>query len=813
MDTLLREIRHAGRSLRRAPAFTAAALLTLSLGIGATSAIFTIVNAALLKPLPYPEPGRLFVLAPPQGRSLSGQLFLHVRDRAQLFERISAQRGGGGMHLVDRGYAEYVATQRVSEGFFETHDVPLLLGRGFSYAEDQPGGPDAAIIGEALWRRAFGGTPDVLGRTILLGDVPHVVVGVAPGSFGSIPEADLWTPLRTTPSDNGANYRVIGRLRSGVTHAQATAELDGLRSTMRAEFPRYGAGAIASLQWIPYREYVGIGVRQMLQILLGAVLFLLLIACVNVASLQLTRALARRREVAVRMALGGTRSRVARQAVIESLLLAAAGAAVGLAIGVGVTRLLAGLVSEQLSRQMLSGAPLTLDWRVLGFTAGVALVSGAIFGIAPALASSRADSRTVLAEGSTSTSSRRTVWLRRSLAGAELALACILLVGAGLLVRTFTNLAGSDLGFNPSGILVGRMSLQGAIGAETLESLLRDGLARVRGVPGVQSASASNGVPVERAINLPLRPPAGGLVADVRSVDWRYVTEDYFEVFEIRPIVGRVFDGRDRAGAPSVAIVNEAFARTYFGRVNVVGETVTLAAGPERPRQIVGVVRDAKARSGSGWTGGLTALGSAAAPTLFEPAGQAAANMGGTGRRVFDLTWAVRSSSGRPGIQGELQQAVRSVDSRLLFIAFEPMDAVVARDLDVPRFVASLFAGFGLLAIVLAAVGLYGLMAYAASQRTREVGIRLALGSTAPRIARQFVVEGLAIASAGLLLGLIGAAATTRALGQLLFGVTPLDAATFAAVGLLLLLVAAVATTVPAVRAARTDPVEALRTE
>jgi len=813
LDTLAQDIRHAARSLRRSPGFTVPALLTLALGIGATTAIFTVVNAALLKPLPYPDPERLFVLTPPQAGSVTGQIFLHVRDRVRLFDHVAAQRGGGGLHLVADGYTEYIRTQRVSEGFFEAHGVDLLIGRGFRRAEDQPNGPNAVVIGEGLWRRAYGGRSDVIGRTLELGNVPYQVTGVMPGSFRSIPEADLWIPLRTTLADNGANYRVIGRLRENVTPAQAAAELDGLRPGIQREFPRYSTQVIASFHWMPYRQYVGAGIRQLLLVLFAAVLVLLLIACVNVASLQLSRALARRRELAVRVALGGSRWRVARQAFVESMLLALLGAGAGLAIALGGTQWLLGLVSEQMSRQMLSGETLGIDWRVVGFAAMLAGVSGLLFGVAPALAAARADLRTSMSEGISTTPGRRTVWLRRSFAGAELALASVLLVAAGLLVRTFVNLTGTELGFNPSGVLVGRMSLQGAIDAPTLESLLTQGLDRVRRVPGVVAASASGSVPVERATNLPLRPPPDSLVTENRAVDWRYVTPDYFTVFEIRALAGRLFDERDSAAAPPVVIVDEAFARGYFGRVDVVGQTIGLAFGPDLPRQIVGVVANAKARSGSGWTGGLTALGSGSAPTVFQPAGQAAVIVPGGNGRVFDLAWSVRSETARPALQRELQEAVRAVDPRLTFISFEPMDAIIARDLDIPRFAANLFTGFGILAIVLAAIGLYGLMAYAASQRTREVGIRMALGSTGAGVARRFMAEGLTIACVGMAFGIAGAALVTRLLAALLFGVTPLDATTFAAVGILLPAVAAVATMIPATRAARTDPVRALRTE
>jgi predicted permease len=809
------DIRYAARSLRHTPAFTFAAIATLSLGIGATTAIFTVVNAALFKPLPYPQPDRLFVLTVPSARDMTGQLFLHVRDRARAFESVAAQGGGTGWNLVAGDVVAYARGSRVSEGFFAVHGVQLLLGRGFSRVEDTPRGPDAVVISESLWRRAFGRSPDALGQTVLLGSVPYTVVGVVPDTFRAIPEVDIWTPLRTTSTDNSQNYRVIGRLRAGVTHAEAAAELDTLRPDMGREFPAYGQEYLGLLLWMPYRAFLGFGIRSMFLILLGAVGFLLLIACVNVASLHLTRALGRRREMAIRAAIGGTRLRLVRQVFVESTLLALLGAAGGLLVATGCTQLLVGLVSEQMAAQMLSGETVGIDWLVLTFTLGVSLLSALFFGMAPAVTSTRTDLRTTASESQTATMSRRTAWLRRSLAGAEVALAVVLLVGAGLLVRTLVNLMGTELGFDSRGVLVGRMSLQGAIDAPQLDSTVSQGLERIRHIPGVTTAAVSNGVPVERALNLPIAPPAGSRVTRPRAIDWRYVTPEYFTVFDILLLAGRAFGDEDRPGGNPVAIVNEAFARGYFGRVNVVGETVGLVQGfGDPPRQIVGVVADVKARSGSGWTRGLTALGSGVAPTMFVPAGQATSAVSTRGgQRVWDLTWSVRTDVARPELEREIQAAVRAADARMVFLAFEPMDAVIARDLDIPRFVASLLTGFAVLAIVLAAIGLYGLMAYATTQRAREVGIRMALGATAGRVLRHFMSEGLLVALSGIVLGTAGAAAATRALTTLLFGVTPLDPVTFASVLALLLATTTLATLLPASRAARTNPARALRME
>jgi len=738
-----------------------------------------------------------------------------VRDRVHALESVAAQSGGGGWNLVAGDLVTYTRSLRVSSGFFATHGVQPIVGREFSREEDTPHGADTAIISETLWRRAFGGSPDALGQTVLLGSAPYTIVGVIPDSFRGIPDVDLWTPLRTSLSDNGQNYRVIGRLRDSITLPQAAAELDGLRAEIQSSFPRYSPEYVGLLMWMPYREFVGSGMRQMLLILLGAVGFLLLIACVNVASLHLTRSLGRRREMALRAALGASRMRLMQSVFVESVVLAAIGAAAGFALAVGGTRLLAASVSEQLSTQLLSGEVLQVDWRVLGFTMGVSLLCGVFFGMAPALTSMRADLRSRAAEGATTTMSRRTAWLRRAFAGAEIALAVVLLVGAGLLIRTLSNLVSTDLGFNPGGVVVGRMSLQGAIDPPLLETLLSQGLDRTRQIPGVAAAAVSSAVPVERGVNLPLAPPTGARITDIRSVDWRLVTPDYFDVFDIRVLAGRVFDRADRAGGNPVAIVNDAFARGYFGRTNVVGETISLVPGLDNsPRQIVGVVADVKARSGSGWTRGLTALGSGVAPIMFVPVGQATSVIANRGtQRVWDLTWSIRMDAPSATLERDAQNAVRGVDARMVFLAFEPMGAVITRDLDIPRLVASLLSGFAMLAIVLAALGLYGLMAYSTAQRAREVGIRMALGATTVLVLRRFMSEGLLVAAVGLGIGLAGAALISRLLTTLLFGVSPLDVPTFAGVLALLLVVAGLATLLPAAKAARIDPIKALRTD
>jgi putative ABC transport system permease protein len=815
LDTLRHDVTHAARALRRTAGFTATAIITLALGIGATSAIFTMVNAALLKPLPYPEPGRVLVLGAGPNGAQPGQLFLYLRERSRRVQHVAAQRNSNGWNLVAGDVATYVTGLQVSTGYFDALGVSPLIGRGFTRAETAPNGPQAVVISEALWRRVFAGRPDAIGQPLQLGGVTHTIVGVVPEGFRSIPGADVWTPLRTSASDNSFNYRVIGRLADDATVQQAQQEFGALRADIQREFPRTNERRLAATTWVPLRDLLAAPMRTPLLVLLGAVTLVLLIACVNVAGLQLTRALSRRRELATRAALGASRTRLARPAIAESVLLGVAGAAGGLVIAIGLSRVLIGLVSADAARLMLSGETLQVDWRVFGFTLAAALTCSLVFGIAPALLSTRVDVRLSLTEGITATASRRTVWLRRMLAVAELALAAVLLVGAGLLVRTLWNLTSAEPGFVSTDVVVGRMSLQGsARDSAELSSVLDRGLERIRRLDGVIAAAASNGVPIERPYNIPLEPLPGSRITEPLPVDWRYVTPDYFAVFGIRQLAGRMFDARDHTAAEPVAIVNETLARVYFGRADVVGETIGIFGSFQDPlRRIVGVVADVKALSNTGFNRGVSALGAGAAPMLFTPAAQASATLLRSTHAAFPMTWSIRTDGRRAGLEREIEDALRTIDPRLPFIGFEPMSAVVSRDLDVPRFLTTLLAAFAGLAAALAAIGLYGLMTYAGSQRVREIGIRMAFGANSARVLRHFMREGLAVAATGLAAGTIGAALLTNAIAAYLFGVTPLDAPTFLAALVLLLATAALASFVPAWRAARIDPVRALKAQ
>jgi putative ABC transport system permease protein len=816
---MVQDVRYAWRSLRRTPGFTTAALLTLALGIGATTAIFSLVNALLLKPVPYPEPDRIAILtarygtSPVANASQSGLTFTLVRDRIRVLEAVAAQGSVTNWNLTTPEATVSVRAVRVSTDYLKAHGVRPLAGREFTPAEDTSQGPDVVMLSDSLATRVFSSATAALGRAITLGGRPYTVVGVLPRDFVSIPSADVMTPLRTTARDTGVNYRVIGRLRQDATAEAAQAELESVRADLMRTVPNLVESRVPHFSWTGYRDVLGQGMRQPLLILLGAVGFLLLIACVNVANLYIARAVARHREIATRASLGASRLRLLRQVLTESLMLAAAGSLLGLLVAAASTQLLLSFVSEDTARGLLSGGTIDLDWRVLLATTALTLAAGVFFGLAPAIASSRVDPGMALS--SRTTAGPAAAGLRRTLTIAEVALAVVLLVGAGLLIRTFMNLTSVELGFAPEGVLVGRMSLQGtsAENAGARQQLLDQGLARIRELPGVTAVAVSNAVPIEASLNLPMAPPAAALIDQTRAMDWRYVTPDYFPLFQMETRAGRTFTDEHRAGRPLVAVVNETFARTYFGGLDIIGRTI--AFGNQDQREIIGVVADVKGRSNAGFVRSFTlgALGSASAPAVYVPVAQAPDSAIQLANRFFDMKWIVRSSGPTAALEAGMREAVRAIDPTLAFIRFETMTSVIRRDLDMQRLLTILLAAFATSAMLLAAVGLYGLIAYAAVRRRKEVGIRMALGATASRVVQSFVGEGVTLAVIGLMLGLAGAAAVTRLLSSRLFGITALDVTTFVVAGVALIAVAICASLIPATNAARTDPMQALRGE
>ena len=806
-ETCIQDVRYGLRALIRTPGFTGAALLTLTLAIGANTAIFTVVNAVLLEPLPYPEPHRLvsFVRQTTSGigEALDGRRYLFYRQHLRSAEGLAAYAGLGSMNLVDGGAAEFVSVTGVSREYFDVFGVRPMLGSAFADAHDTSGGPDAVILSHGLWQRFFGSNPDVIGRTVSLGDRPVAVIGVVPASFAPMFPADLFLPLRPglTGRGGGFNYTVAGRLRAGVSKEQASAEAASLWQAYREAHPGSLMNNERAPAFLGLQETRALPVRSALLMMLAAVGVLLLIACANTANLLLARAAARTREMTVRAALGAGRARIVRQLLTESLVLAGIGAALGV------------VVAYWMVPALLAFTPpaykvtdhVRIDGTVLAVMTAIALATGLLFGLAPAASVSRTNLVEAFKEDSgRAAGSRHAGWLRRTLAVVEIALCMLLLIGAGLLVRTFMNLRAVDPGFDPRGILTARMSLQGERYStpEAVNRLYDEGMRRLGSIPGVRAVAAVSGLPMERALNLNVDVLDGPQEERVENAltDWRYATAGYFEAMRIAVVEGRGFTEADAAGAPPVAVVSEAFARRFFRGTSAIGRRVRIYDA-DGSLEIVGVARDLK-------EGGLKA---APRPVMYVPVAQTHAAAIRTTHGYFQVSWIVRADRIAAGLLREIEQEIRAVDPRQPIAAFRTMDDVKSRAMVVERFQMLLLGGFGLMGLLLACAGVYGVIAYSVGQRTREFGIRTALGATRARIICPVLGQGAALAIAGILTGALAARPATRLLRNFVWGVSTLDVATFLVVATVLFVVACAASFVPAWRAVTIDPVTALR--
>jgi predicted permease len=806
LETLLRDVRYGLRTLRRAPTFSAAALLTMALGIGANTAIFSVVQGVLLRPLPYPQPERLvhFARHSPSGPQLGqdGARYLFFREHLRGVEALAASSGAGSFNLVTGGSAEFVSALAVSKDYFRVVGVPPAIGQAFTAEHDAEGGPDVAILSHGLWQRQFGGDAAVLGRTMLLGERAVTVIGVMPASFRGTWPFDLVLPLRpsTTGRGGGFNYEVIGRLRPGVTIEQASAEAASAWAAFREAQPsRLVRGELPS-GFLAYQQSLAAPVRPVLLVLLGAVAVLLLIACANTANLMLARASGRSREIAVRSALGAARPRIVCQLLTESVLLAVAGGVLGVAAAYYAVPL---LVSLAPSGFILSTHEVRVDGAVLAASLGLAVGTGLLFGLAPALSLSRRDLVEAFKEdGARATGGRRSSLARRALVVSEVALCSVLLVGAGLLIQTFVSLWTLDPGFDPRGVLTARMSMQGSRYAvpSDLNRFYDEALDRIRRIPGVSAAAVTSGLPLARALNLNVDTLDGPERIENALTDWRYVSEEYFDAMRIPVVAGRQFTEADRAGAPPVVVVSEEFARRFFKGVNALGRHVRVFDA-DGSMEIVGIVKDLVEGS----------LRAPRLPVMYVPVRQAHAAALKTTHSYFQVNWVIRADGSSPQLPRQMEQIVRDVDPRQPLSAFRTIDDIKRAAVATERFQMTLIAVFAAIGLALAAAGIYGVLACAVAQRTREIGIRLALGATRGRILIQVLRDGLVLAFVGLLVGLASALALTRTLQNFVWGVSITDPFTFVAVGVLLLGVALLASLVPAVRAVKLDPVTALR--
>ncbi|MEZ5402521.1 MAG: ABC transporter permease [Bryobacteraceae bacterium] len=821
MDTFLQDLRHSLRMFWQSRAFTAAAVLALALGIGANTAIFSLVNTILLKPPPFPEAGRIvfFMNTSAQGSfaAASPAKFAHWARQTEVTEHASAFRGSV-VNWTGTDAPEQLRAAQVTREFFTLFGAPLLQGRGFSPDEDRPKAPFTALISETLWRSRLHADPNVLGRTIELGGVPHPIIGVVAAAFDFRdfgPQPDVYIPFQLDPEtrDQGHYFTACARLKPGVP-------LDRAKTRLResgAEFQRRFPGSLQNNQGFSVerlQDQMVRDARSSVIVLAAAVALVLLIACANVANLLLARAIVRRREIAIRAALGASRARIVRQLLVESLLLGFAGAALGLAVGWAAMRWLLTINTAGLPRVGENGSLVSLDWRVLAFTVALSLVTSLLFGLIPALQSSRADLGLTLKEsGGRTGSGFRQNKARTVLVVGQLACAVVLVAGAALLIRTTLALGAVKPGFDANHVLTMRMSLAGRrfTTSAAIENLVRDGVERLKSVPGVELASATCCVPLEGGYGLPFKIMGRALENNSPfhgGGGWLTVSPGYFEVFRIPVKRGRTFDQRDTAAGPPVVIISEAMARQYWPKGDPLGEQILIGKGvmseleAEAPRQIVGIASDVR-------DGGLN---QDPGPKMYVPNAQVPDALSELNSRIRPLAWVVRTLGDPNAVAGQVREQLRQA-SGLAVADIRSMEEVISRSTSRDRFRMLLMSVFGIAALLLAAIGVYGLMSYSVQQRTQEIGILMALGADAGRVRNGVLWQGMRFALAGIVVGTAAAYGLARFIASFLYGVTQTDPVVFAGVPLALTLVALIAVWLSALRATRVDPVTALRAD
>jgi putative ABC transport system permease protein len=865
LENFLQDVRYGMRMLSKNRGFTVVAVLTLALGIGANTAIFSVVEAVLIRPLPYPEPGRLIwisrVLPALHARLVASTDYIAWLEQNKTLTGISALDESGTYNLTGHGVAQRVPGAAVSSNFFSTLGVQPFLGRAFTPGEDRPGGHPVVLLTHSFWRRHFNGDRNVLGQTLTLDNQIYTIVGVMPESFRfpQNPKVELIAPLVIDPSPPAPGelriqlLHVIARLKSRVTIAQASAEIETIsqrlhpddstgaapaqgpggrnstpggpatetRTTTAAPQPGPGARPPAGqpatnpparmfnpfehgqMEVVPlHRELVG-DVRPALLILLAAVALVLLIACANVANLMLARASARMKEISVRAALGASRLRLLRQLLTESVVLGCAGGLLGLLLAYGGVHLITAYTPAKVAGNIFQLVTIGINSSVLLYALAVSVLTGVVFGLAPALADSKPELNQALKEsGQALAFSLRRNLLRSALVATEISLSLVLLIGAGLLMKSFYQLWAVDPGFRPDHVLAFAVELNDSKYSKDTQqaAFFQQLFDRLRVLPGVKAAGLCNSLPLSRSQRVmsgiqfegqPARPPEQVQSQSASSIS---VSADYFRTMGIPIIQGRGFTEHDDAGAPKVVILNQTMAHQFFPNENAIGRRMVMGQGANALASVVGVVGDVKNRG----------LDAQAQPAFFVPFSQSPDST----MEVALLT-AVEPTS----MTTAVRNAVAGIDPEQPVFDISTMDERLAASVAPRRFNLVLLASFALLAMLLASVGIYGVVSYSVSQRTHEVGVRMALGAQRRDVLKVIVAQGMVLLLIGIGVGLIGAFLLTRFLAALLYGVRPTDSATFAAVSLLLAVVAIVACYIPARRAAGVDPMVALRYE
>lgn len=806
------DLRYGFRLLLKRPGFTIVAVIALALGIGANTAIFSVVNSILLRPLAYQDPEQLVLINHDYPKinlkaSVSAIGYTHYRDNAKSFASLAALTGGN-FNLTDGGEPERVNGGTVTYNFFSTLGVTAAQGRLFTAEEDQPGRNKVVILNHAFWQRRFASNTGILNQTITLNGESYTVVGIMPPSFQFGREfgrqGDLWTPIGFTPEQLSYNrltnefLTVIGRLQPGVTMAQAQAELDAIATTLRTQYMQGADRTLWGLTTQTFSEMVVGDMRQPLLVLLAAVGLVLLIACANVANLLLARAADRQKEITIRAALGANRWRVIRQLLTESVVLSLVGGLIGLALAAFGVRALVKLNEAQIPRANEIG----LDWRVLAFTLGVSLLTGILFGLVPALQISKTNLAETLKEGGRSSVSLARGWVRGTLVVLEMALALMLLIGAGLLMRSFWQLQKVNPGFVPDNLLTMNLTLPANKYKDAPQrvNFFQQALQQIRALPGVQAAGAVSVLPMSGMNSSGSFRIEGRDVPQGQSLphgDRWAATTDYFTTMKIPLVRGRYFDDRDTVDSMGVAIIDETMARKYWADEDPIGKRIAFerdAQGNPRWREIVGIVGHSKHRN----------LEGDSRVQYYLPHAQVA------NPNMF-LT--IRTSGEPTTFTGAVRNVIRGLDKDLPLFRVTAMEQLVADSMAQRRFAMTLLVIFAGVALVLAAVGLYGVMSYSVTQRSHEIGIRMALGARPLDVVRLVLGEVLWLVVLGVGIGLTAALATTRFVSTLLFGLAPNDPLTIILATLLMIGIAVLAGYLPARKAAQVDPLVALRQE
>ncbi|HWA57334.1 MAG TPA: ABC transporter permease [Gemmatimonadales bacterium] len=798
---LLQDLRFAARTLRRTPTFTLVAAVTLALGIGANTAIFSVFYGVLVRPLSYPDADRLVQFAE-ETPGYSGSLAVTYTQYRFLAERSTALATAAttsvGFNLTNGSEAFRAAGLRVSSNYFEVLGVSPVLGRGFVAEEDQGGGANAVVLSHGLWQRQFGGDPGIVGRTVALDGAPYTVVGVMPAGFRSFPSVEAWSTLAQVQQTigSGQNLELVARLKDGMSMAAAQQQVSAALAAYRDEFRRQLPKEVR-LDLKPYRQLIVSDVSRPIRILVGAIACVLLIACANVASLLLSRGIARSREMAVRLALGAGQGALVRQLLLESIVLAVLGGVLGLLVAVwGLQGLLHFVPSD---------VPLTdgirLDAKVLGFAAGLSLLTGLVFGLLPAWQIVRVDPQRALKEGaSRSATGREHGGLRDKLVIAEIALSLVLLTGAGLLGRTFANLMSTDAGFDVHRVTSAEIWLTGSRHEqESSPTVFYEELVeRLRQTPGIEAAAiVEAGAPLARGGNMPV-----SYDGKVSSIDYRTITPGYFDVLGVPVLEGRGIAATDGAAGEPVVVVNQTYAKQYLAERGALGQELRIGGDGGGTYRVVGVVKDVR-----------SFIGFAPRPTVFIASAQTPPAFTRIFSSWFPIHVMVRTTGAGVASGAAITRAIRETDPLVPIGAIEPMSQTLATSVAFQRFLLFLLGGFAMLAVVLAAVGIYGLMSHRVEQRRHEFGIRMSLGAIPRDVLELVLGRGMRVSAIGIGLGLAGAAGLTRLLESQLFGVKALDLATFTAGAAGVALVSLGACVIPALRATRVDPAVVLRDE